>query len=212
VEFKCSSCGEAVSRDARFCKSCGAAIDWSAVAPRTATPIPTEPVLAPGPAPGSGADSSFLCPGCRTYYGPAGALCPHCGSKLPAPGNTDTAAAVAAVSAAVLVIGLLISIFDSDVGNPIAGLGVLGLIAAAVIGVGSSGRVGPEQKSSCCGCSCVVLLLVLPTTGLLLWDHAGPAAALLAIPVWIPLSWLAEGVRLMSLRLLGSYEIATARS
>ena len=197
MEFKCSGCGEGVSRDSRFCKNCGAAIDWSVVPQQTATPVPTEPVVAPTAAPSTGTDATFLCPGCKAYRGPAGALCPHCGSRLPTPGNTDTAIAVAAISAVVLAIGLLVSIFDSDVGNGIAGLGVLGLIGAAVVGVGSSGRVGPEQKSSCCGCSCLILLLVLPMAGLALWQAGGPTAALLAVPAWILLSWMLEGLRVL---------------
>jgi hypothetical protein len=202
VEFKCSSCGEGVDRDSRFCKNCGTAIDWSTAAGPAAPPIATEPVVAPAPAPSTGTPATFLCPGCKAYYGPAGALCPHCGSKLPVPGSKDDAIVLATLGGAVFVIGLLVSIFSSEVGEVIAALGLLGLIGAAVIGVGSSGRVGPEQKSSCCGCSCVVMLLVIPAASLALWHHGGPLLAALAVPAWIPLSWLAEGMRLAVSRTL----------
>jgi hypothetical protein len=69
--------------------------------------------------------------------------------------------------------------FLSGVGWGICGLGVGG-------GQATIGRVGPEKQQFCCGCSCLVLLLVLPALGGLLYSHGGPVMAADAVPLWIP--------------------------
>src|SRR5215210_6716733 len=43
-----------------------------------------------------------------------------------------------------------------------------------------------RQKSSCCGCTCVVFLLIVPVAALMLHRHGGVATAAVAIPAWIP--------------------------
>ena len=82
-------------------------------------------------------------------------------------------------------------------------IGVGALIGAFAIGPQWKGRIGPAQprQLSCCGCSCVVVLLVLPSAGALLWMHGGPTMAALALPAWIPLSWAMHGCGVLAARL-----------
>ena len=74
------------------------------------------------------------------------------------------------------------------------------LIGIIVFGVGLAqgsdvaGRIGPERQASCCGCSCAVALLVVPVGAALLWAQGGPALAAVAVPAWVPLSWVAAGL------------------
>ena len=140
------------------------------------------------------------CPGCRRTTGPPGALCPYCGSVYPDPSAGGAAAALWVVA----VGGIGLSLLTQSVSGAVAGvLGLIGigaLIGAVGMGARSKGRVGPAvpRQASCCGCSCVVALLVIPSVGALMWAHGGPALATLAVPAWVPLSWVIRGVELLT--------------
>jgi hypothetical protein len=97
-------------------------------------------------------------------------------------------------SAPILIIGLPLSAVWSSGGHVLIGIGVLGLLLALGLFGYGGGRVGPattvKNSSSCCGCSCVVLVLLLPITGLAFWSVGGVAAAALALPASIGLTWV----------------------
>jgi hypothetical protein len=132
-----------------------------------------------------------VCPGCLRTTGPPGALCPYCGSKYPDPKARETAALLGVVAAVGIGLALLIQGLSESVAGVFAVIGVAALIGAIAISSQAKGRVGPGQsrQASCCGCSCVVPVLVVPAAGALLWIHGGPALAAVAFPAWIPLSW-----------------------
>jgi hypothetical protein len=136
-------------------------------------------------------DGNPRCPGCRRTIGPPGALCPYCGSVYPNPEAGAIRAVLFGVAAVGIGLALLIQGVSGAVAAVFAVIGIGALIGAFAIGPQWKGRIGPAQprQLSCCGCSCVVALLVLPSAGALLWMHGGPAMAALAVPAWIPLSW-----------------------
>jgi hypothetical protein len=98
----------------------------------------------------------------------------------------------------VAAVGIGLALLLQGASESIAGffglIGLLALVGAVGMGAQASGRVGPARQASCCGCSCTVALLVIPSAGALLWAQGGPAMAVLAFPAWIPLSWAATGV------------------
>jgi len=102
----------------------------------------------------------------------------------------------------VLLVGIGVAYLFETVGVIIGVIGFLGLLAAGAGFSESLPRVGPaqaKQSASCCGCSCVVALLVIPAGALALWSSAGPEYALLAFPAWVPLVRLMDaGGRLSS--------------
>jgi hypothetical protein len=99
------------------------------------------------------------------------------------------------VAAVAIGLALLIQGLSQSVASVFAVIGVGALIGAIAMSSQAKGRVGPAQsrQASCCGCSCVVALFVVPAGGALLWIHGGPALAALAFPAWIPLSWAIRG-------------------
>jgi hypothetical protein len=76
--------------------------------------------------------------------------------------------------------------------DTVSGIGALIGFIGVGLAVYGSGRVGPAQQQSCCGCSCLVLLLVLPAGALALYAHGGPLLAALAFPLWIPVAHAAD--------------------
>jgi hypothetical protein len=112
--------------------------------------------------------------------------------------------AVLFVAAAVAIgLALLIQGASGAVAAVFAVIGIAALIGAFAIGPQWKGRVGPAQprQLSCCGCSCAVALLAVPSAGALLWVHGGPGLAALALPAWIPLSWALHGCGSLAARL-----------
>jgi hypothetical protein len=93
---------------------------------------------------------------------------------------------VAAVSAVVLIVGLAAS-------PTVTGLGVIGLIIAAGLAFHATGRVGPEtavkNSASCCGCSCVVLALIIPGASIAVWFAHGLVASIAAVPASVAVVW-----------------------
>ncbi len=136
-----------------------------------------------------------LCHGCRQMSGPPGALCPGCGSRLRDPSAREPALAAGAIGLALVGIAIALQNAAEGVASVVGVIGFLALIGAAVLGAQAAGRVGPQRQASCCGCSCAVALLVVPTSALLLFSQGGPALAALALPAWLPLSWGLEGLR-----------------
>lgn len=135
-----------------------------------------------------------LCPGCRQRSGSPGALCPGCGSKLPQPQKAESARALLAIGAVVALVGYAIyaATGHGGFGALVIVVGIITFAVGLAQGKDVAGRVGPERQSSCCGCSCMVALLVVPVGAGLLWSQGGPALAALALPLWVPLSWAVE--------------------
>lgn len=110
--------------------------------------------------------------------------------SLPEPTHDVVGVALAVVGALGVAIDWAASGKFLGLTEATAAIGGWGLIIA-LCGVGLAfyglGRVGPAQQSSCCGCSCVVLVLAIPVTGLALWAAGGPVLALLAFPAQVPL-------------------------
>jgi hypothetical protein len=77
--------------------------------------------------------------------------------------------------------------FDS---SPFEGIGAVALVVGGGMFIYSVGRAGPERQSSCCGCSCALLLVTLPGAALYFWTVGGPAASALVLPAAVPLIWL----------------------
>ena len=133
------------------------------------------------------------CPGCRKTSGAPGALCPACGSRYPSPRAAVAGAIAVGVGGVLLLLALAIQGglgggSSGDIGS-LEGFGWL-LVIGGFIGVFYSvGRSGPERQSSCCGCSCLVLVLALPAGALLMWNAGGPLMAASAIPLAFPLVW-----------------------
>lgn len=142
------------------------------------------------------------CPGCLRTTGPPGALCPYCGSRYPDPGAAGLAVILGIVAAVGIGLALLLQGASGSVAGFFGLIGILALIGAIGTGSQASGRVGPAQprQASCCGCSCAVALLVIPSAGAILWTHGGPATATLALPAWIPLSWALHHVTTLAPR------------
>jgi len=102
----------------------------------------------------------------------------------------QTALVLGGASAVMFLVGIGVSNLFETAGIILLALGFCGILAAGAGFSESLSRVGPvqaEQSASCCGCSCVVALLVIPAGALTLWSAAGPEYALLAVPAWVPL-------------------------
>jgi hypothetical protein len=123
--------------------------------------------------------------------GPPGALCPYCGSVYPDPSARELAPVLGVIAAVGIGLALAVQGLSESLAGVFALVGVVALISAIAMGARARGRVGPAhpRQVSCCGCSCAVALLVLPSVGALLWMQGGPAMAALALPAWVPLSW-----------------------
>lgn len=142
------------------------------------------------------------CPGCLRTTGPPGALCPYCGSAYPDPGAGELAAVLGVVAAVGIGFALAVQGLSESLAGVFALVGIGALIGAIAMGARVRGRVGPvhHRQVSCCGCSCAVALLVLPSAGALLWMHGGPAMAALALPAWVPLSWAVHACECLAVR------------
>lgn len=171
----CANCGADV-KGARFCRQCG-----TRVAPDASAEL-TQPAAAPA----AGDARLVTCPGCHTTAGHPGALCPACGSRYP--NNQLAAVGVGALLAGVTVYGLGALVHVDTISGIGALIGFIGL-GLAVYG---SGRVGPAQQQSCCGCSCLILLLVLPVGAFALYTNGAPLLAALALPLWVPVAHAAD--------------------
>jgi zinc ribbon protein len=205
---RCPTCQTINLSEASRCKKCGTALvvaDEGDEPEGAVLEVPrkvesaTHETASPTPA-GLGL---IECPGCHSTRGMPGALCPSCGSRYPSPGMVEWAVGVAAIGGFLLLVALiakghLLNTDDSGFFATVEGLGWLGVIAAVALAVYGSGRVGPEQQSSCCGCSCVVALILLPAAGAALWGHGGPLMACLAIPAWLPLVRVIDGIFALS--------------
>lgn len=145
-------------------------------------------------------DGQPRCPGCRRTTGPPGALCPLCGSVYPDPSAGGLAAALWVVAVVGIGLALLTAGLSGSVAAVFGLIGIGALAGALGTGAQSKGRVGPavSRQTSCCGCSCAVVLLVLPSAGALLWMHGGPMMAALIVPAWAPLSWAIRGAEALA--------------
>ena len=166
----CVHCGSALPSGGVYCPECGKSIA-SGEEPRPEMAAALDPSSPTRPA------GHVQCPGCKKTYGEPGALCQSCGSKYPNQSLIEKGIGVAVVGAAIFGIGYLAS------WETIAGIGILVAIVGGVILASGSGRAGPEQKQSCCGCTCAVALLVLPASYLFLWSQQGAVVAILALPL-----------------------------
>lgn len=84
--------------------------------------------------------------------------------------------------------------------DTISGFGVLGALIGAGMFASGLGREGAQQQESCCGCTCLLVLLVLPAGELLLYVHGGLLMALAAFPLWIPSARLLDAVVQLAIR------------
>jgi DNA-directed RNA polymerase subunit RPC12/RpoP len=174
MERFCSGCGAALSAGANYCATCGAVV----VAPVPATP-----------------DGSLAtCPGCGTTQGRPGAMCPYCSSKYPNDALIAAGIKVALGGGALYAFGALAK------SDTISGCGVLVALIGAGMFASGLGREGAQQQQSCCGCTCLLMLLVLPAGALLLYAHGGPLMALAAVPLWIPTAHLLDGLVRLAIR------------
>lgn len=99
------------------------------------------------------------------------------------------AQALAVVGVVLILIALAVNGASSDAASWIGAIGFFALLGAGAAFASYSGRVGPQQaKGSCCGCSCLVLVMVVPISGLALWSKGGPEMAALAIPAGVPIA------------------------
>ena len=178
----CQHCGHAIPADSKFCPECGKSVGRNVVAPA----VRKEEQSRSSPAIPSPGQAPVTCPGCKTTTGYPGDLCPSCGSRYPDPRATSAAVAIGGVALVVLLIGLAVS-------ETMVGLGILGIVGAIALAVYGSGRVGPatevKNSASCCGCSCIVLLIVFPSAVIFVWLAQGPLVAAAVIPVAACLSW-----------------------
>ena len=130
------------------------------------------------------------CTGCTATSGAPGALCPACGSRYPSPRALIIGLVVAAAGSLGIAIDWIATGEFFGFGpqtEDFAGFGMLLALAGGGLAVYGSGRIGPEQQQSCCGCSCAVALIALPVAALALWVTGGPALVLIALPAWVPL-------------------------
>ncbi|MEI7888740.1 MAG: zinc ribbon domain-containing protein [Actinomycetes bacterium] len=159
------------------------------------------------------------CPGCHQTQGSPGALCPACGSRYPSP-------RAALIGCFLLILGVLILLIalistggllqDSASGSTkMSGLEATGWFAA-IAGVCalvySVGRNGPKTPTSCCGCSCVVVLLVIPAVGASLWVQGGPVLAAAIVPAAIPIVWLLDAATVTAWLLLETGRVLLRRT
>ena len=208
----CSECGDPLAEDWRVCPRCETPIA-NPRSPALAARELDEPSAPVEVSPPPQQDDATLfqrleyhwnqtsgpteCPGCQRATGPPGALCPFCGSRFPSPKVGLVGLGLAALGGFLLLIAYLATggLLETDRRNgssPVEAVGWLTLLIGGAIFVYSVGRSGPQRQASCCGCSCVVAALALPSTALLLYAAGGPSAAALALPVWIPLVWVLD--------------------
>lgn len=219
----CAQCGQGLSPEWRVCPNCGTAVPSAEQAP---APLATEAqptrVETPSPAPPPGAplkdrlehlwnqaSGATQCPGCQRAVGAPGALCPYCGSRFPSPRVGLVGLAIAAVGGLLLLIayattGGLLEDNRFESASPVEGMGWLALIVGGGMFIYSVGRSGPQRQSSCCGCSCVVLVIAFPTAALILGSVGGPGMAALVLPGAIPLIWILDGAVVVGWLLRGA--------
>ncbi len=193
----CPHCGEEVQHaTGRYCTKCGG--DLVQVDETSAVPVPNEPRVParsstpkPAASPPQSSSGNVLCHGCGQVWGPPGAICTGCGSRIRDPNAWRPAAALGALAVVAFLIAVALQGGESatkhpdPVGSVFTVIGVLAGLGALALGAQWLGRVGPEQQQSCCGCSCVVLLLVLPAAGVALWSAGGPVLAAAVFPSWV---------------------------
>ena len=145
------------------------------------------------------------CPGCKTTQGPPGAICPACGSRYPSPKAGLVGIVLFALGALLLLLALIVNgglLQETSSGasktSGLEGVGWFALIAGLVGLFYSVGRNGPKSQTSCCGCSCVVVILVLPAAGIGLWAASGPVLAAAVIPAAIPIMWILDGATVLA--------------
>jgi RNA polymerase subunit RPABC4/transcription elongation factor Spt4 len=178
----CPACGVGVEQGASFCPNCG-----TQLRPEQGVVVQEGSEAGPG-------QGKQRCPGCQRTTGPAGAICPACGSVYPNPEATRRLNSGCLWTALACFVGLVLMGTDPDSGVLLAVGGtlfLLGGLAGFVLLIPlaeAQGRFGPAGASpSCCGCSCVVALIALPTVALVLWSTSGPLVAALVIPAWVPI-------------------------
>ena len=71
----------------------------------------------------------------------------------------------------------------------------------------SFGRSGPKGQTSCCGCSCLVLVLALPAGALLIWQSGGPLLAAAAVPLAIPFVWCLDAAATLGWAIKESFKV-----
>ena len=128
------------------------------------------------------------CPGCKTTTGSPSDICPSCGSRYPNPLVGLLGAGLFLLGFLLLMLALVIygGLFESNQTNGLESIGAITLIVGVALVFYSNGRSGPKQATSCCGCSCVVVILVLPSLAAGLWTTGGPVLAAGAVPLSIP--------------------------
>lgn len=184
----CPGCGQQREQAGQFCPNCGSRVKERPDA-STGAQIEVGPVGAKSPP-----QANWLpCPGCVQTKGPPGAICPNCGSRFPNPSMKEPAQGLAVLGVVLILLAVAINGVSEDAATWIGVIGVLSLIGAGAAWGSYSGRVGPQpEKGSCCGCSCLVLVLAIPLAGLLLWSKGGPELAILALPVGPPIIWVLD--------------------
>lgn len=208
----CSECGGTLSSEWKVCPSCGTHIPQTKVPvgdpnPQAEKPQPTD-TETPPPAVGAPllqrleyhwnqASGQTQCPGCQRSTGAPGALCPHCGSRFPSPRAGLVGLGVGALGALFLLVsylatGGLLETNRREGMSTIEGLGWVTLLIGGATFVYSVGRAGPQRQSSCCGCSCAVAALVVPTTALVLYSAGGPGLAAVLVPAWVAFIWTVD--------------------
>ncbi|MEI7560115.1 MAG: zinc ribbon domain-containing protein [Actinomycetes bacterium] len=160
------------------------------------------------------------CPGCKTTQGTPGSICPACGSRYPSPKAALVGIVLFALGALLLLLALIVNgglLQETSSGaskvSGLEGTGWFALIAGLVGLFYSVGRNGPKTQTSCCGCSCVVVILMLPAAGIGLWVTSGPALAAAVIPAAIPIMWVLDGATVLAWLCVetGSLAIRSAR-
>jgi RNA polymerase subunit RPABC4/transcription elongation factor Spt4 len=203
----CRNCAQALEPSWRACPNCGTEVEPSTEGGGTKEEGPSGahgPRLPPDASLSdrvsyawAQASGPVECPGCHQTTGMAGALCPECGSRYPSPRTGMVGSGIAAFGGLLLLIALIGTggLLQEDVGG-VESVGWLLLVVGIGMTIYSVGRVGPQRQASCCGCSCVIALLVLPAATLALWSAGGPLLAAIALPAWVPLIWLLEAAAL----------------
>ena len=128
------------------------------------------------------------CPGCKTTAGSPSDICPACGSRYPNPLVGLLGAGLFLVGFLLLMMALVIygGLFESNQANGLESIGAITLVIGIALVFYSNGRNGPKQPTSCCGCSCAVIAIVLPSLAAGLWTTGGPMLAAAAVPLAIP--------------------------
>lgn len=204
----CPNCGGQLQAEWQVCPACATPIERRAETAPVGTPAAPQRPSATPPPPGASltdrmkhvwaeATGEEVCPGCHKTTGPPGALCPQCGSRYATPRVGLVGLGLGALGGLLLLIAYLTTggLLETDRRESMSTVEAVGWLALVVGGgmfIYSIGRAGPERQSSCCGCSCALALIVLPTGALMLWSAGGPTLAALAIPAWIPLMWILD--------------------